>query len=162
MRHRPDLIVPVRDRRQHKRYLTLRNFRNVSIIFVLLFVGITIRSELRGPGTSNFGRLYERELPPPPAVKPMEVVQETPQAVPDQAHADPMLVEPLVREQWLHGDPYAPPTSSATMIPVDANDRAQTAVATGETRVAIVGGAEGVAIVQQQKRRPVLGGGFGR
>ena len=40
--------------------------------------------------------------------------------------------------------------------------RAEASVASGETRVAIVGGTEGVQIVTRQRRAPVLSGGFGR
>ena len=37
-KRRPDLIVPIRDRRQHKRYLTLRNFGySVIALLVLAF-----------------------------------------------------------------------------------------------------------------------------
>ena len=157
MPRRPDLIVPIRDRRQRKRYLTLRNFRNASIVALIAFVGITIRSEMRGPAPNEYGRLYERELPRlERAQAPVEVVKEAPvPAVADQTHPDPLLVEPLGREQWLYGDPSQP--SSVQPMP-----RAEASVASGDTRVAIVGGADGVAVVQRERRRPVLSGGFGR
>ena len=35
-------------------------------------------------------------------------------------------------------------------------------MATGETDVVIVGGPEGVKIVQRERRQPTLTGGFGR
>lgn len=158
MPRRPDLIVPIRDRRRRKRYLTLRNFRNASLVALIAFVAITIRSEMRGPAPNEYGRLYERELPRLElAEKPVEVVKEAPVApvVADQTHADPLLLEPLGREQWLYGDPSQP--SSVQPMP-----RAEASVASGETSVAIVGGADGVAVVQRERRRPVLSGGFGR
>lgn len=158
-RHRPDLIVPIRDRRQHKRYLTLKNVGIAAGTLFVLFVIVTLRSEMRGTGPAYYGRLYERELPKVeqklPA--PVEVVSEqasTP--VDDATHADPMLVAPAARSQWLQDDP-ATPTVDAVALP-----RAQASVASGETRVAIVGDGNGVAIVQQQRKRPVLAGGFGR
>ncbi|HEX2061178.1 MAG TPA: hypothetical protein VHK90_10590 [Thermoanaerobaculia bacterium] len=157
MRRRRDLIVPIRDRRQRKRYLTLKNFRNAMIVLALLFVVITIRSELRGTGPGYYGRLYEKELPPPVEPrKPVEVVrEEPPPVVPEATHADPMLVESFEREQWLRDHGEGSVTAQTT---VGLQPRAMTA----ESRVAIVGGSDGVAIVQQARRKPVLSGGFGR
>jgi len=159
LRRKPDLIVPIRDRRQRKRYLTLKNFGYATLAAVVAFVGISIRSELRSPDPNYYSPLYQRVLPKVEQKKPpMEVVRETAQPVPDQDHADPMLVAPMVREQWLHADTGA---STATMLP-SGPSRAEAAVATGDTRVAIVGSSDGVAIVQQTRRKPVLSGGFGR
>ena len=156
LRSKPDLIVPIRDRRQRKRYLTLRNFGYSLIAAVVLFLGITIRSEMRGAGPTTYGRLVERELPQIEQKKPLEVVRETPTVATEQTHADPMLVEPMVREQWLRDQ------STVTPVTVDVPHRAAAALATGETDVAIVGGPEGVKIVQRERRKPVLSGGFGR
>jgi hypothetical protein len=158
MRHKPDLIVPVHDRRKHRRILTLKNFGIAAIVFVVVFAAISIRSELRGT-SADYGRLMQRELPS--AVqpdKPVEVVTEAvAQPVPDETHADPMLLAPAGREQWLHGDPNAPAATTAEMLP-----RAEASVATGETRIAIVGGTEGVTVVKRERRQTVLAGGFGR
>jgi hypothetical protein len=159
MRRKPDLIVPIHDRRKRKRILTLKNFGIATGVLLVIFVAISIRSELRGT-SADYGRLMQRELPP--AVqpdKPVEVVTEAvPAPVPDVAHADPLLVAPMAREQWLHGDPNAPAgATTAEVMP-----RAEASVATGETRVAIVGGTEGVNVVKRDRRQPVLSGGFGR
>jgi hypothetical protein len=155
MHRRRDLIVPVRDRRQRKRYLTLKNFGWATLAFVILFAGISIRSELRGT-KADYGRLYEKQIDVPLEQKPVEIVREqVAEPVPDQTHADPTLVEPMTRAQWLYGDPLTP-------APVTIPARAEASVAAGQTRVAIVGGAEGVTIVQRERRQPVLSGGFGR
>ncbi|HEX8253106.1 MAG TPA: hypothetical protein VF846_08175 [Thermoanaerobaculia bacterium] len=162
MGRKRDLIVPIRDRRQRKRYLTLKNFRNVVIAVVVIFIGISIQSEMRGT-KGDYGRLMRRELPerPQPVKKPLEVVTEAKVApVPDQTHVDPFLVEPLEREQWLHGDPGVPITTATALATPPA--RAEAAVASGETRVAIVGGIEGVTVVKRERQKPVLSGGFGR
>ncbi|HEY0156845.1 MAG TPA: hypothetical protein VGF28_06075 [Thermoanaerobaculia bacterium] len=160
MPRKRDLIVPIRDRRQRKRYLTLKNFGWASLAFVVLFAGISIRSELRGTG-ADYGRLFQRQIDVPLERKPVEVVREAPAPVPDQTHADPTLLEPMTREQWLYGDPQA--AQSATLVPPPvAAPRAEASVAAGQTRVAIVGGAEGVTVVQRERRKPVLAGGFGR
>ncbi|HEU4889112.1 MAG TPA: hypothetical protein VFV49_14600 [Thermoanaerobaculia bacterium] len=158
LRRKPDLIVPIRDRRQRKRYLTLRNFGYSLIAALVIFLGITIRSEMRGVGPTTYGRLVERELPQvEQKQKPVEVVTEaTPAVTNEQTHADPMLMEPMAREQWLRDQSTAEPVAVA--IP----HRAAAALATGETDVAIVGGPEGVKIVQRERRKPVLSGGFGR
>lgn len=159
MRRNPDLIVPIHDRRQRRRILTLKNFGIAMVAFLVLFAVISIRSELRGT-SADYGRLMQRELPPvvQPA-RPVEVVTEaTPAPVPEATHADPMLLAPMAREQWLHGDPNAPTgVTTAEVMP-----RAEVSVATGETRVAIVGGTEGVSVVKRERRQPVLSGGFGR
>jgi hypothetical protein len=74
MSRKPDLIVPIRDRRQSKRYLTLKNFGIVVGVLVVIFVGISIRSEMRGTSV-DYGRLMQRELPSDPGpLKPREVV----------------------------------------------------------------------------------------
>lgn len=162
-RRKPQLIVPIRDRRKHRRYLTLKNFRNAMLIFAVAFAGVHIQSEMRGNDGSSWGRLMDREIPHVEQ-KPVEVVQEaTPEPVPDTEHADPMLTEPMAGAQWLEGDFAAPetrPPGTATMS--IQMPRAEASVATGETRVAIVGGIEGVEIVTRQRRAPVLSGGFGR
>jgi len=162
MARRPDLIVPVRDRRQRKRYLTLKNFGWAMLVFGVLIVGVNIASELRGT-RADYGRLFQREIPDPIVQKkaPVEVVtEEQPAPVPDQTHADPMLLQPQAREQWLHDTPLAP-AAAIQPIPIEA-ERAEAAVASGETRVAIVGGTEGVTVVKNERRKPVLSGGFGR
>lgn len=157
MRRRPDLIVPIHDRRKRRRILTLKNFAIAMVVFVVIFAGISIRSELRGT-SADYGRLMQRELPPPITPdKPVEVVTEASQPVPEATHADPLLLAPMAREQWLHGDPNAPVATTAEVMP-----RAEVSVATGETRVAIVGGTEGVSVVKRERRGPVLAGGFGR
>src|ERR1041384_7907759 len=53
-RHRPDLIVPIKDRRQRKRYLTLKNFGWFMLAAVVIFIGITIRSEMRGRSSGDY------------------------------------------------------------------------------------------------------------
>jgi hypothetical protein len=153
-------IVPIRDRRQSKRYLTLRNARNVGLALVAIFLIITIRSEMRDPQPGDYGRLFHKELPPAPVAKPMEIVREAPPAVPDHTAADPMLVEPMTRAQWLDGSF----TADASSEPIQASATPPTVVAPvrGTDRVAIVGGPEGVMIVKETRKRGGLKGGFGR
>ena len=150
---RPDLIVPIRDRRQHKRYLTLKNFAIAVGVAIGAFIAISIYSEVRRPAPNEYGRLAKREaLAPPPAVKPAEVIQEA-APIDDQASADPTLIEPMARSQWLGQET----TSAAVIQPEPAP---VPAIRPGDD-VVVVGGPEGVTIVKQKRRRPVLSGGFG-
>src|SRR5215210_2323531 len=156
MSHRLDLIVPIHDRRKRKRILTLKNFGIFMAVLVVAFIAISIRSELRGLAPGDYGRLFRREVPPPVEAKPMEIVrEEEPPAVDDQSHADPMLVEPMARAQWLVDDTATTTAPVTTPVVTSASMR-------GEADVAIVGGSEGVTVVRKERRKPVLSGGFGR
>jgi hypothetical protein len=167
-RRKPDLIVPIRDRRQRKRYLTLKNFGKLMLALLAVFTVITVRSEMRDPDHASYGRLVNRELPSPVQPKPVEVVHEQAPAVDDSTRADPMLTTPAAREQYLHagtnvvGGPLAAPLPAPALASVEPLPRAEASVATGQTRVAIVGGIDGVQVVHQTRRRPVLSGGFGK
>lgn len=157
MRQRPDLIVPVKDRRQHKRYLTLKNVAIAGAVSFVLFLVISVLSETRRPAPNEYGRLAKQEIPVKVEQKPMDVVSEDVPAIDDQSSADPTLVEPMARQQWLGGSDN---TSSASVMP-PVPPPPPPATVRGEG-VAIVGGPEGVTLVQQKKRHPVLAGGFGR
>jgi hypothetical protein len=157
MRRKPDLIVPIRDRRQRKRIITIRNFGILTIACLILFAAITIRSEMRGARATGYGRLVQREMPKNVEQKPLDVVREAAPAVDnEQTHADPMLTAPMAREQFLRAQAAPAPEV------VDLPQRTQASLAAGETDLAIVGGPEGVKVVQTERRRPVLSGGFGR
>lgn len=155
LHRRPDLIVPIRDRRQRKRYLTLKNFGWASLAAIIGFIGISLRSELRGPAPHGYGRLWQKEVEAAAVEqKPMEVIHEAPPPVVDDAtHADPMLIEPAARAQWLEDDT----TTTVVAAPVNT-----ASVASTSGDVAIVGGPEGVTVVRKERRKPVLSGGFGR
>ncbi|HYR28136.1 MAG TPA: hypothetical protein VEU30_06690 [Thermoanaerobaculia bacterium] len=154
LRRKPHLIVPVRDRRQRKRYLTLRNTGYALVALVVAFVAITIRSEMEPKNRESFGDLFQRELPQVES-KPVEVVREAPLQVQDHTAPDPMLVAPMAREQWLVDD-------STTMAPAVAASIEPVAAPNAKSKIMIVGGPEGVSVVEQKRRRPVLSGGFGR
>ncbi|HVG25262.1 MAG TPA: hypothetical protein VND45_13985 [Thermoanaerobaculia bacterium] len=159
IRRRPDLIVPVRDRRQRKRYLTVKNVGLGLLAATALFVAITIRSEMRGRTPGEFGRLFGSEVANAVDPKPVEVVREAapPPPVDDATHANPMLVEPAVRAQWLEGDAAAVPAATAA-APAPAPP-----LRSAPSEVVVVGGPGGVSVVKKDARpRPVLSGGFGR
>jgi hypothetical protein len=154
MSHRPDLIVPIRDRRRRRRIVTLKNFGILMAVLAVAFVAISIRSEMRGLTPHDYGRLFRREVPPPVEPKPMEVVKEA-APVDDQTRADPTLVEPMVRSQWLVDQ-------AATTTTVAPSPVVSAAAVRGESEVVVVGGTDGVSVMRREKRRPVLSGGFGR
>ena len=151
-----DLIVPVRDRRQHRRILTLRNLRNALLVIIAIFAGITIEANLRKPSTTDYGRLYARRVERTAVVQKKPMVVEEGQ-IKDATTADPTLVAAQARAQILTGEsdprpqPVSPPPSSVPLIGHDAAGR-----------LVVVGGPEGVTLVQQSGPKPVLGGGFGR
>lgn len=149
MSQRPDLlIVPIRDRRQGRRILTLRNAGFAALTLFVLFIAITLLSERRrGSADGDYGRLYRHELTPAPQVgAPVEVVNEATTPVNDQVAADPLLSAPAARAQWLEGATTTTVEPVATAPPVTLTTRE------GNAPVAIVGGPEGVATVQQKPR----------
>jgi hypothetical protein len=160
---RRDLIVPIRDRRQSRRYLTTRNVLGTFGIAILAFAAITIRSEMQHP-SGTYGRLFGEQVQvAAPAPQPVAVVTEGP--VPDQTAADPMLVSAGAREQILgvNPQPAAAPAPAPTYAPEPAPIAPASVAANGDgehARVAIVGGADGVKLVQQDGKRPLLGGGI--
>jgi hypothetical protein len=96
----------------------------------------------------------------------------------DRTHADPMLLATSSREQLL-GVPSSPaassPTASSSSQPSASPSGAPALVAGapasvptatttrgGAGRIAIVGGADGVKLVQEANDRPLLGGGIFR
>src|SRR4051794_12158620 len=111
-RRKPDLIVPIRDRRQGRRILTLRNLGSAALVLSVVFLVITIHSEMRKPAPGQYGGLFSRHIGPAEAAPPkpkLEVVTEAP--VGDQPAADPTLLAPAAREQYLgvNAPPAAPP-----------------------------------------------------
>lgn len=137
--------------------MTLKNFRNVMIAAAVIFLAVTIYSETRGPKAGDYGRLYSNEMPKVEP-KPVEVVTESASAtVADATHADPMLVEPLGRAQWLNGEEQ---TTATLIAPASTTNVRIDPKAGGD--VTIVGGPEGVTVVRGERRRQMLKGGFGR
>lgn len=164
LRSHPDPIVPVGDRREHVRILTLRNFGWALLAAVVAFAGIDVVSHMRAPRSEGFGRLFQRHIGAEPVVarRAPEVVTEEP--VPDQTAADPLLLEPAERSQYLGTTTIAPPTqtTSSTAPPPASVEPITPARAPGD-RVAIVGDSTGVSIATPAKdNRPKLSGGIFR
>lgn len=158
---RPELNIPNRDRRARRRILTLKNARFVVLGLVLLTVGVVLYARRGGTSAGDYGRLFGKQVTQTQVQAPrhLDVVTEAP--VPDQTAADPLLVAPAAREQYLgvNGQPAAPaqvPAVTATPPPKAV------AIQQGD-RVAVVGDASGVSIARTTSAAtPKLTGGFGR
>jgi hypothetical protein len=151
-------VVPAVERRSRRRIVTLRNFGIAAVIVLLIIAGFNIRSEMRDTtGDEDFGRLYGREMKKAPAVTTVPVTERIVAPVDESASADPFSLDAAAREQYL-GSP------SLTPEPVINADAATATIPRGESesRVRIVGGPEGVELVQEERHKPQLGGGFGK
>lgn len=156
------LIVPIRDRRQSKRYLTLRNAAKALAAVIIVVALVIIQSSLRRLKPGEYGRLYRQQVPAPPAVeRKIDVVREAP--VSDQTARDPLLLSPAAREQIL-GTPAQRTTSAAVATEFVPMTSAASAAApqNGRGSVTIVGGNEGVSVVRGSaaQQRPLLSGGI--
>lgn len=168
---KPDVTVPIRDRRQGVRILTLKNFWRSLIVVVVGFGLVDLGLHLRHSSSDDYGRLVQKEIGHPAVVArraPAVVVAEP---VPDQQSADPFLVGPAAREQYLGTPaPLQPaPTNVAAVdsggIELQRADKAEAgATARGAgTHVSIVGDQSGVSIATTAKREvPKLSGGIFR
>lgn len=159
------LIVPIRDRRQRRRILTLKNFGKATLAIAALVVAVTVYSNVRGLPAGDYGRLFGRQVAVPndDFVRKTGIVAEAP--VPDQSVPDPMLVAPAAREQLLHADSNVPP--AAPVAPASVAAAPATFVASNvatEARgrgLAIVGDGTSIAIVRGAAgEKPVLSGGI--
>ena len=158
MTRNQELIVPIRDRRRGKRILTLKNARNVTLVALALVAGLMVYSEVRGPKThDDYGRLFNEQVstPAPEVQRAPQVVTEG--QIPDQDHADPMLLSSAAREQYLGVEPNTASLVQTT-TPVEAVDGPKPSIG---DHVAVVGDANGVAVVQTStEQRGTLGGGI--
>ena len=155
---KPLLIVPIRDRRQHRRILTIRNCAISMLSVAVVFASISIYSEARRGPAGEYGRLFGKQVTVPDAAieRKIDVIDEAPVA--DQRASDPMLVAPAAREQVLLAN-----TNKAAPTPVVKTVPAPTSVGdTGGHGTTIVGDDNGVTVVKATSTasRPVLAGGI--
>jgi hypothetical protein len=156
---KPLLIVPIRDRRQRRRILTIRNCAVSMLSVASLFAAISIYNEARRGPAGEYGRLFGKQVAVPNEgiARKTDVIKEGPVA--DQSAPDPMLVAPAAREQILMANTnVAAPVVVATVAPPPS---------TSEVRghgTTIVGDGNGVTVVKapatSTARQPVLSGGI--
>ena len=145
MRNRPELIIPIRDRRSHRRVLTLKNFGKVAIALGIFFAGLTIESDFRHPNSgAEYGRLLDKQVSSHNAIEATKSDPIVTAPIEDQTAADPLLVSAQAREQWLHDEAAATPVA--------------------RTDSSSVSGPSGVVIVKGKidQQHPVLSGGIFR
>jgi len=154
----PLLIVPIRDRRQSRRILTIRNCAISMLAIAVVFASISIYNEHRHAAAGEYGRLFGSQVSAANdgVARKNDVVTEGPVA--DQSAPDPMLVAPAAREQLLVAKTNtAPPATTTTIAPV-----ATPQVPASAHGTTIVGDADGVKIVKAPSTTtaPVLSGGI--
>jgi len=156
MSPKPELVVPIRDRRRGKRILTLKNARNVTGVALGLFVAFLAVSAVRKPkANDDYGRLLGQQIavPAPDIQKAPQVITEG--RISDDDHADPLLLSAAAREQYLGVEP------NTTLQPVAPVVASSIPVPTTTDHATIVGDANGVTIVKTETQdRGVLGGGI--
>jgi hypothetical protein len=146
MSNRPDLIVPIRDRRQRRRILTLKNLGKVALGMFIFFAGLTMQSNYRKTDTNgDYGRLLGKQVSSQVALEPKKPDIVT-VPIQDQTAADPLLVAPAAREQWLG-------VNGSTNVTVAR-----------QTDSSAVAGPSGIVIVRGKidQRHPTLSGGIFR
>ncbi|MGZ8830102.1 MAG: hypothetical protein ACXW2Q_06965 [Thermoanaerobaculia bacterium] len=160
-----EVIVPIRDRRQGRRILTLKNIRNVAVVLIAIFAVITIYAKFRTPKIADdYGRLYKGQIKTPDVTpKQPEIVEEA-GPIADADGADPTLLSAAARAQYLGTVSNVPAqtttvTTASALAPAPAQT---TSTLQKDERLTIVGGTEGVSIVKETREPPVLGGGFAK
>ena len=163
MANRPDLVVPVRDRRQRKRYVTVKNLRNALIVVAVLFLGLTVWAAFHGRKTDGYGRLVATQVGSTDTMARKAaptIVQEAP--IPDQTAVDPLLVTANARAQILGGTPSQLPVAGTTQTAAGVDPMPRSLRTNSGRGATIVGGADGVTLVRPTGKpadRPVLQGG---
>jgi hypothetical protein len=163
---KPLLIVPIRDRRQRRRILTIRNCAISMLSVAVIFAAVSIYNEARRAPAGEYGRLFGSQVPATNTAisRKVDVVEEAP--VDDQRAADPMLVAPAAREQLLLANTNAPaPAPQVVTVPVAAPVLSPSAIGrVSGNGTTIVGDGNGVTIVHASATstaaRPVLSGGI--
>src|SRR4051794_32634529 len=140
---KPLLIVPIRDRRQRRRILTIKNCAITMLSFAVIFASISIYNEARRAPAGEYGRLFRSQVPSTNTAisRKVDVIEEGP--VDDQRAADPMLVAPAAREQLLLANTNVPAPTPAPR-PVATPPAPANVSGHGTT---IVGDGNGVAVV---------------
>ncbi|HSY49071.1 MAG TPA: hypothetical protein VLC46_09680 [Thermoanaerobaculia bacterium] len=155
----PLLIVPIRDRRQHRRILTIRNCAITMLALAVIFAALSIYNDRRRLPAGEFGRLFGTRDAAPSEVTPRTVDVVSEGAVSDQAAPDPMLVPPAQRRQLLTTNASVPVPAAVTPAAAAPAD-----VAAEGHGMTIVSDGKGVTVVKAPSTAkappPVLSGGI--
>jgi hypothetical protein len=145
---------PPRDRRSRRRLVTKRNVLSVAGVLLVVFIGLSVVNELRGPEEGTFGRLYDHRAP---TTEPLVPIRE--QAEPlrvKEGVNDPLLSEAARREQLLGITEYVTPHPPSygeepTIVPTTPARPLETGLDPTErerrpSRFVISGGSNGVQV----------------
>ena len=154
---RPNVLIPIRDRRQRRRIVTLKNFGWLCALLVVVLISLSFDLfSWRPAEPGQYGRLVQKEIVHNDDVKARaQIVTEAP--VTEQNGADPLLLASAAREQeFLTTTQQPPPAPIAPPIETRA-------IGSGNG-VAVVGDPGGVVVVRSAEaaKRPVLAGGIFR
>jgi hypothetical protein len=155
---KPLLIVPIRDRRQRRRILTIKNCAISMLSVAVIVAAISTYNAARRAPAAEYGRLFGSEVTSTNATVPrkVDVIEEGP--ADDRGGADSMLVAPAARE---HTDLPASIPAPAPRVAVASPSAIGNVRGHGKT---IVGDGSGVAVVPAPTTstapRPVLSGGI--
>jgi hypothetical protein len=157
------LIVPIRDRRQSRRILTVKNCAISMLSVAVIVAAISTYNAARRAPAGEYGRLFGSQVPATNSTisRNVDVIKEGP--VDDQRAADPMLVAPAAREQLLLANTNVPvPAPVPRPVLVTSPSAIGNVSGHGTT---IVGDGTGVAVVKASTTtstatRPVLSGGI--
>jgi hypothetical protein len=161
---KPLLIVPIRDRRQRRRILTIKNCAISMLSVAAVVAAISTFNATRRVPTGEYGRLFGTQVPTTNTAisRKNDVIEEGP--IDDQRAADPMLVAPAAREQLLLANSNVPVAPAPPPAPVTSPSAIGNVSGHGTT---IVGDGNGVAVVHASTTsttstaaRPVLSGGI--
>jgi hypothetical protein len=141
---KPLLIVPIKDRRERRRILTIKNCAMTMLGIAVVFASISIYSGSRRGTAGDYGRLFGTQVGAPNHVSSnVAIVQEG--AVTDQSAPDPMLVAPAGRERLLMAGSNVDQTPLP--VPVTATRNVVAPVDMSKTHgTTIVGDSNGVAV----------------
>jgi hypothetical protein len=159
---KPLLIVPVRDRRQRRRILTIRNCALSMLTAAVLVASISIYQQSRRGTADQYGRLFGTQVPAQNAnvTRKDDIISEGPVA--DQSASDPMLAAPAAREQVPLDT--AVPVATATIAPDQPIAAVQPIPPAEGHGTTIVGDGRGVSIVKASATstapQPALSGGI--
>jgi hypothetical protein len=160
---KPLLIVPIRDRRQRRRILTIRNCAISMLSVAVVIAAISTYNASRRAPAGEYGRLIggQEQTTNTAVSRKVDVIEEGP--ADEQRSGDPMLVAPAAREQTLRTEMTAP-----VAAPAPVPDRSPAAIGNVNGHgTTIVGDGSGVAVVHAPATsttstapRPVLSGGI--
>jgi hypothetical protein len=159
MSRNPLLIVPIRDRRQRRRILTIKNCAMTMLGIAVVLASISIYSDARRGKAGDYGRLFGSQVGAPNrgVSRNIEVVHEG--SVADQSAPDPMLIAPAAREQLLMAksnvDPAPSSETAAPIVVVPASAKAHETTIVGDGNRIVVAKPASTTTAH-----PVLSGGI--